>query len=446
MKNFKAFGLSVPSILLPRENIPLGAWAVVACDQYTQDREYWEKASAATGGAPSTLELILPEVYLKDSDKQDKIEKIHGAMERYLKEGIFREPVEGFIYVERKTSYNRLRKGLVVAIDLETYRWEPFAQSLVRATEATIEDRIPPRMEIRRGAALELPHIMLLVNDPKKEFIEGLGNRLYGQPPLYHGDLMLNSGSIEGYLVTGDNLELCCERLESLSKENIGEDGSLFLFAVGDGNHSLATAKAVWEEYKKRQQEEGLPIEETESNPLRYALVEIVNLYDEGLTFEPIHRVLLHTDAENLIDFCREKLQGEGCFVPDAATLREKVKNSVSAVGFVFRDSKDKTEKYFLLDIDCKGLCISYLQPVLDEYVVSAVGENDKREIDYIHGSEEVFRLGAEEGNVAILMPPIAKDSFFSTIASKGPLPRKTFSMGEASEKRFYLEARKLTE
>lgn len=443
MKNFKPFGLSVPSILLPREDIALSSWAVVACDQYTQDRDYWKKAEHAAGNEPSTLDLILPEVYLKDSDRQERINKIHGIMEEYLKTEVFREPVEGFIYVERKTAYNRVRKGLVVAVDLDAYQWEPFAKSLVRATEATIEDRIPPRMEIRRGAALELPHIMLLINDPKKEFVEELGKRAKTRQPLYHGDLMLNSGSIEGYLVAGDDLDFCVSRLEVLTKDSVGEDGSPFLFAVGDGNHSLATAKAVWKEYKSQQQASGVPWETIENSPLRYALVEIVNLYDDGLTFEPIHRVLLHTEAEKLIQFCSEKLQGKGSFVADAETLEKKVKNSVSAIGFVYRDSKDKKEKYFLFDVACKGLCISYLQPVLDAYMACCNGE---AEIDYIHGSEEVFRLGAEEGNIAILMPPIAKDSFFSTIAAKGPLPRKTFSMGEASEKRFYLEARKLTE
>ena len=288
MKNFSPFGLIVPEILLPKKEIPLKQWAVVACDQYTQDREYWKRSEAEAAGA-STLHLILPEVYLNDQDKPQRIKQIRSAMKSYLDEGIFREPYEGFIYLERTTQYGRVRKGLMVAVDLESYEWKPFSKALIRATEATIPDRIPPRMEIRRGATLELPHIMLLVNDKAGVLVEACGKAVKSQlvAPLYQGDLMMNAGSIVGYPVDGALLDSCYTALEQLAQENTSAPGDTFLFAVGDGNHSLATAKAVWDEFKEKELATGKSLADLEACALRYALVEIVNIYDEGLTFEP---------------------------------------------------------------------------------------------------------------------------------------------------------------
>lgn len=435
MKTFSEMGVKIPEILLPK-NLDVSTWSVVACDQYTQDREYWKNVEKTAAGKPSTLNIILPEVYLNDADKSIRIEKIRGTMKNYIESGIFADAQEEFIYVERKTAYGRVRHGLVCTIDLETYEWKPFSKALIRATEATIVERIPPRMEIRKGAPLETPHIMLLVNDPNHSLVEGTGEKVKSQAPVYSGNLMQNSGSISGWKVCGDeNLEYVRSTLESLAESNTAEDGSIFLFAVGDGNHSLATAKAVWDEYKKEHPED------TESR-VRYALVEIVNIYDTGLTFEPIHRVIFDVDAEKLIADTAEKLNGKTENLASPEELEKAVKNSKADFGFVYL--KDGKQVYTLLKTDITDLAVSRLQPALDEFLKAEKANGTKAEIDYIHGAQEVFRLGAKENATGILLPPVAKDSFFATINGRGPLPRKSFSMGEADEKRFYLECRKL--
>lgn len=435
MKTFSEMGVKIPEILLPK-NLDVSTWSVVACDQYTQDREYWKNVEKTAAGKPSTLNIILPEVYLNDADKSSRIEKIRETMKNYIESGIFADAQEEFIYVERKTAYGRVRHGLVCTIDLETYEWKPFSKALIRATEATIVERIPPRMEIRKGAPLETPHIMLLVNDPNHSLVEGTGEKVKSQAPVYSGNLMQNSGSISGWKVCGEeNLEYVRSTLESLAESNTAEDGSIFLFAVGDGNHSLATAKAVWDEYKKEHPED------TESR-VRYALVEIVNIYDTGLTFEPIHRVIFDVDAEKLIADTAEKLNGKTENLASPEELEKAVKNSKTDFGFVYL--KDGKQIYTLLKTDITDLAVSRLQPALDEFLKAEKANGTKAEIDYIHGAQEVFRLGAKENATGILLPPVAKDSFFATINGRGPLPRKSFSMGEADEKRFYLECRKL--
>lgn len=429
MENFEQFGIQIPEILLPRKK-ELNTWCVVACDQYTQDFDYWKKTEEIVGSSPSTLNLILPEIFLSSSDKKERIEKIRQTMKKYLDENIFDLPEKEFIYVERKTCYGRVRRGLVAAIDLETYEWKPFSKSLIRATEATIPERIPVRKEIRKDAPLELPHIMLLVNDSEHCLIEEAGSEARKNPPVYDGNLMMNAGHVSGWAVKSkEAFEKISSALEKLKRENSDGEGNSFLFAVGDGNHSLATAKAVWDECKN-----------SDSSDLnaRYALVEIVNIYDSGLTFEPIHRVLFNCDAFKLISFLNEKLDGELVEETNENALEKNVKSSKADFGFVFKENE--SQKYFRLKTKIQELAVSRLQPLLDEFISC----NKEIEIDYIHGNEEVFRLGAQKNAVAILLPPIAKDSFFETISSRGPLPRKSFSMGEASEKRFYLECRKL--
>lgn len=425
-------GVKIPEILLPK-NLDVSTWSVVACDQYTQDRGYWKSVQETVSGKPSALNIILPEVYLNDSDKPERIKKIRRTMNEYLENGIFAAPQKEFVYVERTTAYGRVRKGLVAAIDLETYEWKPFSKALVRATEATIVERIPPRMEIRRGAPIESPHIMLLVDDSEKKLVEGTGARVEKNAPLYSGSLMQNSGSIKGWAVSSaGDVEYVRAALESLAEKHTASDGSVFLFAVGDGNHSLATAKAVWDEYKSAHPEE------TDS-PVRYALVEIVNIYDSGLTFEPIHRVVFDADAEKLVEKIAQKLDGTVKKVSSFNELENSVKNSSADFGFV--STKNGVQEFCLVETKIKELAVAHFQPVLDEIL-----KNDfpSAEIDYIHGSQEILRLGSKENSTGILLPPVAKESFFATINSRGPLPRKSFSMGEADEKRFYLECRKL--
>ena len=438
MKTFEQLGVRIPEILLPK-NINLSSWSVIACDQYTQDLNYWKKAGENAGNEPSTLNLILPEVYLNSPDKAERIQKIKETMKDYLNSGVFAPEKKAFIYLERKTTFGRTRKGLIMQIDLETYEWKPFIKANIRATEATIVERIPPRKEIRKGAPIELPHIMLLVNDKEHILIEGSGKLVTKNKPLYQGTLMNNGGSITGWEISSkEDIEKVNAALNTIAEKNTSEDGSVFLFAVGDGNHSLATAKSVWDEYKAELISNGATEKELAENPVRFALVEIVNLYDEGLTFEPIHRVIFNADNKKLIDFLAEKLNGKLTEVENQAELEKKVHDSQADFGFTFIDGT--TQKFIVLETDIKELAVSRLQPEIDEFI-----KNSKNiEIDYIHGTEEVLALGRKSDSIGILLPPIAKDSFFETINGRGPLPRKSFSMGEADEKRFYLECRKL--
>lgn len=435
MKTLEDFGLKVPEILLPKK-IDLTTWSVIACDQYTQDLDYWKRAEKTAGTNPSTLNLILPEVYLNSPDKPKMIENIRKTMNEYLDSDVFAPALNGFIYLERTTAFGRTRKGLMAEIDLETYEWKPFSKANIRATEATIVERIPPRMEIRRGAALELPHIMLLVNDKDDVLVGGSGKvaKDANAAPVYQGQLMNNGGSIKGWALSSEKqIAAVTEAVEKIAKQNTSSDGSTFLFAVGDGNHSLATAKAVWDEYKKANPETG------KDCPVRYALVEIVNIYDTGLTFEPIHRVIFNIDNNALIETLANKLGGKTREVANQEELAAAVKASWANFGFDFV-APDGTVKYVLLETQIKELAVSRLQPEIDEFLKNCKDS----EIDYIHGTDEVLALGKKPGSIGILLPPIAKDSFFETINGRGPLPRKSFSMGEADEKRFYLECRKL--
>lgn len=434
MKTFSKFGVQIPEILLPKK-IDLKTWSVIACDQYTQDKDYWKKAAEIAGTNPSSLNLIYPEVYLNESNKDERISQIQKTMKEYLSAGIF-ESTEQAIYIERQTEYGRTRKGLVIAIDLEKYEWKPDSKAFIRATEATVPERIPPRMKIRNGAALELPHIMLLANDENDELVGGSGKIAKENSPIYEGELMHNSGKLTGWSVKGEKAEKAIEAaLETLAKNGTDKEGNTFLFAVGDGNHSLATAKAVWDEHKKT-----LSDSEKETSSVRFALVEIVNIYDTGLTFEPIHRVIFNQDSEKLISFVKDALGGTVKSFDSEKALEEFVgdKNAKGArYGFIAGD------KLCVLETEITDLAIAALQPVLDKYL-DANSKDKKNDIDYIHGTDDVVNLGKKPNALSILLPPIAKDSFFQTINGRGPLPRKSFSMGEASEKRFYVEARKL--
>jgi uncharacterized protein (DUF1015 family) len=407
---FSQYGLAIPEILLPKPGIDLTAWAVIACDQYTQDRDYWEKAQAFRRGKPSALSLILPEVFLEDRGVpvEKRIADIHRSMKAYLEDPVFAEPFSGMIYVERSTAYGRKRAGLVAAIDLEQYQWKPFSNALIRSTEATVPARLPPRMQIRRGAPLETPHVMLLINDPKKRFVETAGLSAKNAPPRYDTDLMADSGHLTGWQVPGNAYQALAQGLALIAAENRSVQGEVFLFAAGDGNHSLASAKAVWDEYKL-----SLDASQRRTHRARFALVEIVNIYDQGLTFEPIHRVVFQADKEKLVKAIEPAIHILS-LKPDSALIHVDSKN--------------------------EDLAISALQSALDVFLE----QNPACSIDYIHGSDEVERLAKKSGAVGIILPPVAKESFFSTIAAKGPLPRKSFSMGEASEKRFYMECRAL--
>ena len=399
-------GVKVTPILLPKDGVDLTKWSVVACDQYTSDPEYWKQVENLVGVNPSTLNLVLPEIYLESPDKMERVNKINLTMQKYLDEGIVTEKFEGMVLVERSLDGGRIqgsartRKGLIMALDLEKYDFHKGSKTLIRATEGTVESRIPPRLEIRKNALIEIPHIMVLIDDPNKTVVEPLFLNEF--PQIYDFDLMMNGGHLKGWKITDEGeIEKIADNLAKL----ISSDG--LLFAMGDGNHSLATAKAYWQNLKVNLLET-----EIENHPARYALVEIVNVHDEGLEFEPIHRVIFNVDKNKLEQY----LVGEG-----------------KEVELVI----DGVKKIIKIKEMGSNLPVGDLQMLLDKYVV----ENPEAKIDYIHGSESVLKLSVEN-NVGVLLKGMRKEELFATVEKDGALPRKTFSMGEAEEKRYYLESK----
>jgi uncharacterized protein (DUF1015 family) len=441
--------LKIPEVLLPQPNIDLTKWAVVACDQFTSQPEYWEQVAAVTAGSPSTADLIFPEVYLGkdyDGERIERIERINSAMRRYLDSGILISPGPGLVYLERQTAQGNLRKGLMAAVDLEAYDYQPGAATLIRATEGTVLDRLPPRVKIREQAALELPHIMVLIDDPDATVIEPLAAHTNQFITLYDTDLMLRGGHVTGYLI--DNpviLEAIGQAVAQLAEperfnQKYGLSGaSPLLFAVGDGNHSLATAKTVWENLKRQ------PGIDLLNHPARYALVEIVNIHDTGLQFEPIHRVLFQASVNELRAGLAEALAPLGFKweqLAGAAAMREHLVKP--------QDEQSDAQRFGLIAATAAAvitverpqhnLAVGTLQEFLDHWVLV----HPESTIDYIHGADVVATLGSQSGNIGFFLPPIVKSALFKTVVVDGVLPRKTFSMGEAAEKRYYLECRKI--
>lgn len=388
--------IAVPEILLPAPSVDMTAWAVIACDQHTSDAAYWEELDRLVGDKPSTLRLTLPEIYL--SETEQRLPQISAAMRDYRARGVFRKMGKGFILTERTTPFSPMRRGVVLAVDLERYSYEKKSDAMIRATEATILERIPPRLKIRESAALEFPHIMLLYDDPGDTVLGP-----YRDIPLetvYDFDLNMNGGHIRGRFLA-DTAPL----IESFDR--LVRDGLLFM--VGDGNHSLATAKAAWEKIKA-----GLSEGERESHPARYALCEAVNLYDDGIRFEAIHRVVKKVDAEKFA----------GGFRPEGSC-----KGALCIGG-----------KKFPCKIGCDA---PGAVAAADEYIARYIAENGG-EVDYIHGEGELLRLTEQPGCVGILLPKMDKSELFASVKKYGSLPRKTFSMGESEEKRYYIEGREI--
>lgn len=420
MNNCMAF--SPADILVPID-CDLSRWAVVACDQYTSQPEYWQRVAGYVGDAPSTLHLILPESKLEGERVTQDIARIHETMEAYLAEGRFREQKDSILYLERKLSNGKLRRGLLGKLDLEAYSYEKGAQTPIRATEGTVLSRIPPRMAVRRGAAIELPHILVLIDDPEHCIIEPLAAQKQVMQPCYHCTLMEQGGQVEGYNLTKTQQNTVLSALGALCDEGRfaarykAAGKAPLIFAVGDGNHSLATAKACWEEIKQT-----LPETAWATHPARYALVELGNLHDESLEFEAIHRVVFGHDPQTLLkallDFYPTAHEGAG----EGHQLR-----FVSAAGEGIISIPDPEAQ----------LAVGSLQQFLDGYLERCGGK-----IDYIHGEDVVRSLAQAPDSIGFLLPSMAKDQLFPTVIFDGALPRKTFSMGEAHDKRFYLEAR----
>ncbi|MBK5201590.1 MAG: DUF1015 domain-containing protein [Spirochaetaceae bacterium] len=418
-------------IMLPKKGIDLNKWAVVACDQYTSNRAYWERVKAYIASYPSTLPLIFPEVYLEDGRNNEIIENINKTMKNYVDKDIF-DSYKSCFFLVKRTVGGKSRLGLIATLDLDKYDFSANSTSLIRATEGTILSRIPPRKAIRQNAPLELPHIMVLIDDKEKTLIEPFSKTLSKLKKVYDTPLMEKGGEIQGYLINNEEaFASIASALEGLY--NKLDPANPLLFAMGDGNHSLATAKSCWEDIKKN-----LSIEELLTHPARFALVEIENIHDEGLEFEPIHRVLFNLDKDEF-----ENLLIKHCSSFTATQLdnKETLKTSIEELEgqtFGFATKKDGILLYKIVDPE-GSIAAGTIQLILDEMVEKNIGT-----LDYIHGFNEAIELGTEDNNIAILMPEVLKSTFFDAIIKDKALPRKTFSMGEANEKRYYLEARSL--
>ncbi len=430
--DWEKFGLHIPQMMMPKDGTDYSKWACVACDQFTSEPEYWEEVEKIVGDAPSTLRLMLPELYLDKPGEAEKIVSIRETMKQYLEDGTLQEMAPGAMLIKR-TAEGRTRLGLVIATDLEAYDFNKGSKSLTRATEGTVIERIPPRLRIREGAPIELPHIMILIDDPEKSVIEPLVNA--EKTLIYDTDLMMDGGHITGEFIAEEALEGAKEALSVLydkAEEKYGE-GNVIFQAMGDGNHSLATAKTMWENLKKT-----LSPEEIETHPARYALCEIENIHDEGIVFEPIHRVIFAKEGqsgmglvERLLELLNEQ-NGKAYLAEEGA----KVAEGAFTVPYITKDQKG----IIVIEEPSNKLEVGALQNALDVMVK----EEKSCDIDYIHGTAAVNKLSTQEGNAGFMLPPMDKFMLFPAVAADGALPRKTFSMGEANEKRYYIESRQI--
>ena len=410
------------NILIPK-NVDMHKWSVVACDQYTSEPEYWNEVKNIVGKSPSTLNLTLPEIYLEDEDVEERIKSINENMKKMIDEDLFTEYKDSMIYLERTQNDGKVREGLMGIVDLEDYSYEVGSGTLIRATEKTVIERIPPRMKVRENALLELPHIMILIDDEKKEIIESLKNKVTDNDIVYDFDLMQKGGHIKGYKLNNDTINEVITKLESLADKDYFEkkydvkDKGILLFAMGDGNHSLATAKACYEKLKETMSEE-----EYLNHPARYALVELVNLHSNALEFEAIHRVLFDVDINDLIN-----------------NLYNYYEINENGDGQKFELITKDMDKTLYIKNPKSNIPVGSIQIFLDEYLKSHKGK-----IDYIHGEDTTKELASKENNLGIIFDAMSKNDLFKTVILDGALPRKTFSMGHSNDKRFYLEARKI--
>ena len=402
------------NILLPQV-ASMAQWAVIACDQFSSQPEYWDRVRAFAADSPSTINLILPEAELGTPQEAAHTAQINLAMKQYLEDGVFKTYDRAFVYVERTLESGAVRKGLVGMVDLDTYDFSVGSVSAIRATEKTVVERIPPRMRVRRDAPVELPHILMLCDDHDKVLIEPVEAMKDTLPLLYDFDLMEGGGHITGWLVQGEAVEAFDARLTDytarIGAKYEGLSGVPMVFAVGDGNHSLATAKSCYEELKKAN-----PDADLSSHPARYALVELENIHDAAQVFEPIHRVVVKTDP---------------------AAMLEALKPWCAEDGFPVQWYIGTESGTVYLDKARSQLAVGVLQSFLDEYLAAHEGE-----IDYIHGDEDLRQLAAQDKAIGFLLPAMEKSQLFRGVIADGILPRKTFSMGHAREKRYYLEGR----
>ncbi|MBR5094019.1 MAG: DUF1015 domain-containing protein [Oscillospiraceae bacterium] len=405
-------------ILLPKDT-DMEKWAVIACDQFTSDQAYWDRVRAKAGDAPSTIRLILPEAELGSAGEAEHIAQINETMAEYLRRGIFETYPESYVYVERTLANGTIRKGLIGKIDLDAYDYRPGATSQIRATEKTVPERIPPRQRVRRDAPIELPHILMLCDDHEKKLIEPVAAKKDGMRLLYDFELMEGGGRIRGWLVADEDARAfdaaLTDYVAHVPEKYEGLPGVPMTFAIGDGNHSLATAKSCYEELKAAH-----PGEDLSEHPARYALVELENIHDEAQVFEPIHRVVVDTDPEAMLlalqDWC-------------------------APGGYPVKWYSGDKSGTVTLDPARSELPVGVLQAFLDKYLKE---EAHPGEIDYIHDDDALIALARQEGAIGFLLPAMEKSSLFRGVIRDGALPRKTFSMGHSREKRYYLEGRKI--
>lgn len=429
----------LPRILLPRPGIDLAKWAVIACDQYTSEPDYWRRVAREVGNAPSSLHLIFPEAYLGIPEAAARIGRIQDMMRSYLAEGLLYER-QGAIYVER-TVGNRVRRGLMLELDLEEYDFGGESTSPIRPTEGTITERLGPRIEVRRGAELELPHILVLIDDLACTVIEPIGAERQALAKLYEADLMLGGGRVAGYAVDGARGERVSRALRALAspqafatRYGMPPETPVMLFAVGDGNHSLATAKAYWDSVKG-----SLGMDHAS----RFALVEVENIHDPALQFSPIHRLLVSVSADVRQALAEEFGSRLSCTdVPSAAAMRERVRaaqGSRHTAGLIGPGAH-----FSVIEIanPQSTLAVGTFQPFVDRFIERGGATH----VDYVHGDDALERLAMNSGSFGIHLPPVSKEDLLRMVVREGPLPRKTFSMGEANEKRFYIETRRIRE
>jgi uncharacterized protein (DUF1015 family) len=440
----RKIGVEFPKILLPEKSIDLNKWSVVACDQYTSQPEYWNGVEEYVGNSPSTLDIVLPEIHLEKPYTDSKIQNINKMMNKYLEDGTLKELGQGVIYTERLLKNGKVRKGLVLCLDLERYDFSKGSKSLIRATEKTVIERIPPRIKVRNNAIIESPHILVLIDDEKLSVIEPIAKTVTDSNKVYEFDFMQNGGHMKGWHISEETvLDNMVEALNKLADMNtymdkyrLKEKDNLMIFAMGDGNHSLATAKTHWENVKK-----GLSGEDLSEHPARYALIELNNLHDESLEFEAIHRVVFNVDVSRLLDGMVKTVPGSLCkefsSKSEYEAEYEKVKLEKHIIPFV------TSEKFGFLKINDpqEMLTVAAFENAIGPVLEGVSGV----EIDYIHGDDIVIELSAKsEKNIGFFLPTMHKDELFPYVLYNGTLPKKTFSMGEADEKRYYLECRKI--
>ncbi len=427
----------MPRVLLPRPGIDLAKWAVIACDQYTSEPAYWQNVAAEVGDAPSSLHLIFPEAYLGMPDAAARIGRIQDTMRRYLAEGLLRER-EGAISVER-TLGDRVRRGLMLELDLEAYDFAATSTSPIRPTEGTIVERLAPRIEVRRGAGLELPHVLVLIDDPAGTVIEPLGGERPALEQLYETALMRGGGRVAGYAVDAARGERAARALRALAdpqafaaRYGVPPGTPVMLFAVGDGNHSLATAKAYWDSVKASLGPD---------HPSRYALVEVENIHDPALAFSPIHRLLFGVSADIRQALAEEFGSRLSCTdAPSAAAMRERVRAAPEGRHAAGLDGPGARFSVIEIADPRSTLAVGTFQPFVERFVERGGATH----VDYVHGDDALERLATSDGSVGLHLPAVGKGDLLRMVVREGPLPRKTFSMGEADEKRFYVEARRI--